>query len=485
VELKLLGIAGVGFLVDAYDLFIINQVSIMLQYRLYGKHHIPAALEGVLKAGANIGAVIGQITFGFLADALGRKAIYGKELMIIILATILALATPTGSLSPDHAIGYLAGMRIFLGIGVGADYPMASTIMTDRAKIRKRGALLSYIFSNQGWGALTGCIVTMITLQAYKPVIHDKGEISKLDGVWRIIVGVSLVPAFATLYQRLVLPESQRYKKARGEMVEDATIEKASPEDSSVDGKATETGSSSDVQEAPVERAHFSEFVKYFSEWRHFKILLGTMMCWFLVDISFYGINLNTNVVLDQIGYAGKTGSEWEKLFNLATGSLIITALGFVPGYWATITTVEYIGRKPIQFGGFLMEALFLAILAAKFHTLSKAGFIVCFTFLQFFFNFGANGTTFLYPAEVFPTRFRATAHGMSAAAGKAGAIISSLAFNAASKKIGTPAVLWIFFGVSILGALFTLLLPEVKDRDPDQIDRLEREEAERIRRAA
>ena len=48
-----------------------------------------------------------------------------------------------------------------------------------------------------------------------------------------------------------------------------------------------------------------------------------------------------------------------------------------------------------------------------------------------------------MYPAEVFPTKFRATAHGMSAACGKAGAIISALAFNSLSKKIGTPAVLW------------------------------------------
>jgi len=75
--------------------------------------------------------------------------------------------------------------------------------------------------------------------------------------------------------------------------------------------------------------------------------------------LRFYGINLNTSVVLEQIGYAGKTGSSWEKIFNISTGNLIITALGFVPGYWVTILTVEYLGRKKIQLIGFLMEALF------------------------------------------------------------------------------------------------------------------------------
>lgn len=73
----------------------------------------------------------------------------------------------------------------------------------------------------------------------------------------------------------------------------------------------------------------------------------------------FYGINLNQNVVLQEIGFAGKTGSPWEKLFKISTGNIIITALGFVPGYYATILTIEKLGRKWIQIQGFLMAALF------------------------------------------------------------------------------------------------------------------------------
>jgi len=217
-------------------------------------------------------------------------------------------------------------------------------------------------------------------------------------------------------------------------------------------------------------KAHFSEFLTYFSEWRHAKLLIGTSVCWFLLDIAFYGINLNQNVVLTQIGFGGKTGTAWEKLFKVATGTIIVTALGFVPGYYATVLTIEKLGRKWIQIQGFLMSALFLGILAGKFKTLSTAAFVVNFALLQFFFNFGANTTTYCYPAELFPTRFKGFAHGISAASGKAGAIISALAFNALSEKVGTPIVLWIFFACCIAGAGFTLLLPEVKGRDPDLV---------------
>ncbi|KAJ3832531.1 phosphate transporter [Lentinula raphanica] len=496
-EVKLLGIAGVGFFLDAYDLFIINPVLTMLQYRLYGGGSLPVGLHGFVNAAANIGSVIGQFTFGYLADALGRSAIYGKELMLIIFATIMCLTTPTGSLSPNSSLIYLGVFRIILGIGVGGDYPMSASVTSDRSNLYKRGTMLAYIFANQGWGSFIGSLNTVIVLACYKHVMNDEGETSKADGVWRIVVALSLIPAFATLYQRLTMPESKRFTEARrmaenqeadlekeirvlknvGNRTEGITASSSrSGSEIEKEDRSPERASTEEVSESPEaiatkkDKAQIGEFIAYFSEWRHARVLLGTCICWFLLDIAFYGINLNQNVVLTQIGFAGKTGSDWEKLFKVSTGNLIVTALGFVPGYYATVLTIEKLGRKWIQIQGFLLAALFLGILAGKFNTLSHAAFIVNFAFLQFFFNFGANATTYCYPAEVFPTRFRAFAHGISAASGKAGAIISALAFNALSEDIGTPAVLWIFFGCCIAGAFFTLLLPEVKGRDPDLV---------------
>jgi len=330
---------------------------------------------------------------------------------------------------------------------------------------------------------------------------------------------LSLIPAFGTLYQRLTLPEAVKYEEAQKgpgcAQEDDATKKKMGSEDEVDEIELEKRGGKGDdapsiiVQDIEPNKAadlreldsatmhdvganeiterkktHFMEFISYFSEWRHAKILFGTSMCWFLLDIAFYGINLNQNVVLQQIGFDGSAGSPWTRLFKISIGNVIITALGFVPGYYVSVFTIEYLGRKFIQIQGFLMAALFLGILASKFSTLSTAAFIVNFAFLQFFFNFGANTTTYCYPAEVFPTRFRAFAHGMSAASGKCGAILSALAFNSLSKKVGTPVVLWIFFGCCIAGALFTLLLPEVKGRDPDEIDREEIRAAEAAKRA-
>ncbi len=102
-ELKLLIIAGVGFLMDAYDLFAINMMIPMIliaYYPVAGKantflSNVPWGLSGgVLKASANLGNIIGQISFGFLGDTFGRSAVYGKELIIIIVAIILTISAP-------------------------------------------------------------------------------------------------------------------------------------------------------------------------------------------------------------------------------------------------------------------------------------------------------------------------------------------------------------------------------------------------------
>ncbi|KAG9119614.1 hypothetical protein FRC07_005289 [Ceratobasidium sp. 392] len=471
-EVRLLLIAGVGFFLDAYDLFIVNQVALMLQYRYYDGHSLPSNLEGFIKAGANIGSVVGQFLFGYLADAFGRKSVYGKELMLIIFATILCISVPP-YLGGHGVLIWVGVFRILLGIGVGGDYPMSAAVTGDRASLRKRGTMLIYVFSNQGWGSFVGSLLTMIVLVCFKTV-------------WRIIVGLSLVPAFGTLYQRLTLPESTRFNKTRDPEVDEAEKGEAEKKQkgAQVNHEVRSRSSSDNSSVPPVQaevaqvkkKAQIHEFMLYISEWRHARLLIGTALSWFLVDIAFYGINLNTNVVLQQIRFDGAGNNVWHKLFRIATGNLIITALGFVPGYYVTVLTVERLGRKFIQIMGFIMSSVFLAILAARFHSLSPAAFIVCFAFMQFFFNFGANATTYMYPAELFPTRYRAFAHGISAAFGKAGAIISSLAFNSLSKDIGTPAVLWIFVGCNLFGALVTLVcLPEVKGRDPDVIELEER----------
>ena len=449
---------------------------------------------GVLKASANIGNVIGQLMFGFLGDAFGRSAVYGKELIIVIVAVILIIAAPP-SFDGDATTKWIFGWRLIMGIGIGGDYPMSASVVSDRANMKKRGVLLGLIFSNQGWGNFAGAIVAIVVIAAYKGPV-EAGDYHKLSGAWRIMQGLALVPAFAVLYFRLTLVEATRFTQARKIQDDPEILHRqgmiAAPVDSDDDiaKKGVDSEASSLQNEAvglsfkPIGKKPHNEFFEYFSEWRHLKMLIGTAATWFLVDITFYGINLNSSNIISAIGFtnaAATPAGRYDNLFKTALGNLIVTVAGFLPGYFFTIATIEFLGRKPIQIMGFLMNALFLGILGGYYsHLKTMTGpFIVVFVFLQLFFNFGANATTFIIPAEAFPTRVKAGAHGFSAACGKCGAILASLGFARIQSSLGGDhgyeVVFWIFFGISILGAIVTVIfVPETKGRDADLIDREE-----------
>ena len=83
------------------------------------------------------------------------------------------------------------------------------------------------------------------------------------------------------------------------------------------------------------------------------------------------------------------------------------------------------------EFAGFGYDKLTATPAATK-------GFVVLYCFANYFQNFGPNVTTFVIPGEVFPTRYRSTAHGISAASGKLGAIVAQVGFSQLKNIGGT-----------------------------------------------
>jgi PHS family inorganic phosphate transporter-like MFS transporter len=101
----------------------------------------------------------------------------------------------------------------------------------------------------------------------------------------------------------------------------------------------------------------------------------------------------------------------------------------------------------------------------------STGGLLAIFTISQLVLNAGPNVTTFLLPVEVFPTRVRGTAHGIAAASGKSGAVLTAFAFGTVNQKISLPGVLGLFSGVMALCAVCTLLIPETREASIDDLE--------------
>lgn len=120
------------------------------------------------------------------------------------------------------------------------------------------------------------------------------------------------------------------------------------------------------------------------------------------------------------------------------------------------IAMIDRVGRKPLQIGGFALLTILLCIIGFAFKNISPVSLILLFCLSMCVANIGPNTTTFMVPGEVFPTRYRSTAYGISAASGKIGSIISQVLFDSLKDIGGTGK--WLNHVIEIY-ALFTYFL--------------------------
>lgn len=88
------------------------------------KNTVPVLTDTLVKTSGQLGALIGQLLFGYLADVRGRQKMYGIELMVIIVATCASAIS--ASLKTGCSVFVILGIwRFILGIGIGGDYPLS------------------------------------------------------------------------------------------------------------------------------------------------------------------------------------------------------------------------------------------------------------------------------------------------------------------------------------------------------------------------
>ncbi|KAF7877170.1 hypothetical protein EAF04_000855 [Stromatinia cepivora] len=493
-------VAGIGFFTDSYDIFAINLITSMLGMVYWqgapstgGNYGVPPTrINTAIKAATSGGAVIGQIGFGWLADSVGRRKIYGVELAIIILAT---LAQSLSSRSPAISMtGVFIFWRVVMGIGIGGDYPMSAVITSEFAPTRWRGGMMAAVFSMQGAGQFAAALVALITTFAFKKSFINTsstfdtcGPVCQLaaDRAWRIIVGFGAVPACFALYYRITIPETPRYTFDVAHDIEkaDADIKEYVKNDAEgeVDPVLRQKTKKDHGHHLSEPSASWSDIVHYFSQWNHAKILIGTTLSWFFVDLAYYGLGLNASTVLNAIGY-GTGPTLYHILLHTATGNLVLVCAGSIPGYWLSVFTIDTIGRKPIQIFGFAILTLVFCIIGFLYNSLSRRPLLALYVLAQIFFNFGPNTTTFIIPGECFPTRYRSTGHGLSAASGKIGAIIAQvisqplLTEGAPLHCQGTECSPWlnhlmqIFALFMLCGTITSFLIPETTGRTLEEL---------------
>jgi putative MFS transporter len=401
--------AGGPFL-DGYALTIIGIALVTLKPQLA----LSSIDVGLIGAAALVGIFIGGLVFGYVTDRIGRKIMYVADLIALVAVSIAsAFATEAWQ---------LVALRFVLGVAIGADYPIASSLLAEFIPSRYRGRLLGSLFVVWAGGAAAAAAIGW-ALSALGP------------DAWRWMLASPAVFGVITLLLRAGTPESPRWLLSKGKTAEAQQV------------CQRVWGPSATVTEIPDEP----------TPTRYTSIFDGI----YLRRVIFVGVFFTAHVIplfaiytfgpdiISEIGIGHD---------NIYLAELLISVLflvGGVPG----LLLVDKIGRKPLLMSTFVIMSAAFVLMAVN----PSAPAAVLFAALAVYaITSGAcNFIEIIYPNELFPTAIRATATGTVVAISRVGSAVSTFVLPMVLTGSGLAGVMWLLAGVNIAGLAVTVLLGE------------------------
>jgi MFS family permease len=440
---------GAGLGLEGYVLFSIGNLQSLFAKvypSCWGKTPSVCSVTGWIAALTYLevaGIIVGQILVGITGDWIGRRWGLIQDAVIMFLGLIWLTAAWGSTL--NGWVACYAWALFFYGIGVGGEYPMTATaamenaVGSGRVSTRDdrlhRGRKVTMAFLMQGWGQVFNQVILIVLLLIFHH--SSKPPYSEVAAQWTYRVSFA-IPCVGTLwlvyYRWFKMPLAS------------ATLN-AAKRQSSVTGY--------DIGSLKMAMSVFGGR------------LIATTGGWFCNDVFFYGNKLFQSQFISVISPHATVVDGW--LWNLVN---VFVALA---GYYLASFLIDnkLYGRKMMQQVGFLLDFILFVIPAFHYKHYSSAAGIHSFQamyFLSSFFNqFGPNSVTFLVAAEVYPTKIRATAHGISAACGKLGALLAAIVYNYITVQQKFYFVPW--FGLA--GMLVTFLfLPDTTGLDLKEQER-------------
>lgn len=424
---KLLWGSGIGWALDAMDVGLVSFViaALAVQWKLE-----PTQASWIASAGF-VGMAVGASLGGLLADRIGRRQVFALTLLVYGLAT--------GAAALSTSLAMLIALRLVIGLGLGAELPVASTLISEFAprKIRGRMVVQLEAFWALGW-VLAAVIGTFV--------------VAASDNGWRWGLALGAAPALYALVIRLKMPESVRFLESKNRTDEAEKVvrsfEDAADPDELARIDAQIHASAGTSRPAPA----VDELVGHSIFSRPFVLRTAALwIVWFCVSLSYYGVFTWIPSLLVADGFT---------LVRSFSFTLIIT-LAQLPGYAAAAWLIEVWGRRPTL----------VAFLAGSAGSAMLYGFadapwqIIAAGCLLSFFNLGAWGALYAIGPELYPTSIRATGTGAAASFGRLASIIAPLLVPLFMAGAGPIALFAVFATAFAVASATALLLPEQRGK--------------------
>ena len=401
-----------GPFLDGYVLVIIGVALEQLTPLL----HLDAEWIGLLGAATLVGLFVGTSLFGYISDKVGRRKMFLVDIIAIGLISIATMFVT----SPVE----LLVMRVLIGIVIGADYPIATSMITEFSNTRQRAFAVGFIAAMWYVGATCANLVGYL--------------LYNVDGGWRWMLGSAFIPCVLILIGRFDLPESPRWLLRKGRVAECEQM------------MLKLFGEPVVFDEEPQQQ---TRFMQLFSK-RHFAFVLFVGVIWTCQVIPMFAIYTFGPQIVGLLG--------WDSGQSATLGNVVISLffmLGCVPAmYW-----LNKMGRRPLLIGSFAIMTLALAVLGV---TSNPGVLLVVIAFSVYaFFSGGLGILQWLYPNELFPTDIRASAVGVIMSISRIGTVISTWALPLFITRYGISMVMLIGAFISLIGLVVSIIFaPETRD---------------------
>lgn len=386
---KLLGVAGVGWMFDALDVGILSFIiaAVGMEWGL------SATEKGWIASVNSIGMAVGAIAFGVLADKIGRKQVFMLTLILFSVASGLsAFAT---------SLGVLLLLRFFIGMGLGGELPVASTLVSESVKSGERGRIVVLLESFWAFGWLLAALIAYFVIPA---------DFWPIEG-WRVALLMTAIPAFYAIYIRAKLPDSPQFSANK-----------------------------------QAQKLSFVGKLKILWSKQYAKSTIMMWILWFTVVFSYYGMFLWLPSVMTGKGFDLITSFKY----------VLIMTLAQLPGYFTAAYFIERFGRKFVL----ITYLIGTATSAYFFGAAESVAMLLTFGMLLSFFNLGAWGALYAYSPEQYPGAVRSTGTGMAAGIGRVGGILGPLLVSALLTRGYDYSVIFaIFCGAILIGVLAVAIL--------------------------
>lgn len=365
--------------------------------------------KGLIAAAALIGIFIGGLVFGWVTDKVGRHVMYIVDLLALAIFSVLSFAATEA--------WHVIALRFLIGVAIGADYPIATSLLAEYLPSKYRGRMLGATFVVWAVGAAVAPIVAILCGMWFG------------NDAWRWMLASAALFAVITLIMRLGTPESPRWLISKGRIDEaDASIKKVFGPEYGVADLGEPEADSRFTLSSVFRKPYLTRtlFVCFF--W----------MCQIIPMMSIYSFSFD---VMEQFNLKGM-------------GAEVFLAVLFVVGGIPGLYLVDKIGRKALLVWTFAGIAIIWG-LGGLIPGLPTG--VLLFAVCAFALLSGAsNFLEIVYPNELFPTQVRATAVGIGTAASRIGSA-SAVYLMPFILEQGVNWVLVAGAAASLLGLIVTL----------------------------